>query len=106
MLLVIFENQEAIATFAPEVDGLQCRVDKLECSEWTTQITIKNMSESLLFAFLNDTIEMSLDYSYVIFDCYGITEYLIKYDGVTCPPNDQMFCDLKFQPAVKPLGSA
>lgn len=56
-LLFIFENETTIAQFSEQVDNLECKFERLNLStsnqyNFTTRITISNMTEPVLEAFL------------------------------------------------------
>lgn len=42
------------------------------------------MSKKLFNAFLNDTIEFTYDFNYLILQCSGFVDYLTSSSGISC----------------------
>jgi hypothetical protein len=97
-LLFIFENQTTITQFSQQVDYLQCRYDHLNQStssvyNFTSRLTISNMTETTLDAFLGQLIFLSLDINNIMLECEGLADYTITSDGLNCTdPKQLKFC--------------
>jgi hypothetical protein len=97
-LLFIFENQTTITQFSQYVDYLQCRYDHLNQStssvyNFTSRLTISNMTETTLDAFLGQLIFLSLDINNIMLECEGLADYTITSDGLNCTdPKQLKFC--------------
>lgn len=103
VLLFIFENQTTIEQFGNYVDLLKCNFDAINSTNetFTSRLTISEIQEPLLNAFLQQLIFISIDLSNIILECSGFTDFLVTSDGLNCTlPTQEDFCTIRDEAIV------